>query len=75
MWLTVGDRLSASADWGGFTPSEASVPAIVKTILQPEPAASPGKECKALQVVYKGMAACKTFQKTLQQFRGEEMKS
>lgn len=40
--------------WGGFTPSEASVPAIVKTILQPEPAASTGKECKAFQVVCKG---------------------
>lgn len=36
MWLTVGDRLSASADWGGFTPSEASVLAIVETTPQPK---------------------------------------
>lgn len=47
MWLTVGDRLSASADWGGFTPSEASVPAIVKTSLQPKPTRSYWQEKKS----------------------------
>lgn len=55
MWLTVGDRLSASADWGGFTPSEASVLAIVKASLQPKPAHSYGGGKKALQVAHKGL--------------------
>lgn len=64
MWLTVGDRLSASPDLGGFTPSEASVPAIVKTTLQPKPTHSYGQGKKSFLGCIQRPLSGTTFQKT-----------